>query len=91
MSATVSAPLEVECGLLPNPVGGGVTQDGVTFGSQATYFCGDEFTLIGDMIRICQANGQWSGSQPICQRIRKGAMSTIVYTDLTIACNLTIV
>ena len=89
MSATVSAPLEVECGLLPNPFGGGVTQDGVTFGSQATYSCGDEFTLIGDMIRICQANGQWSGSQPICRR--KGAMSAIVYTDLIIACNLTIV
>ena len=65
----------MDCGLLPNPFGGQVIQDGTTFGLQANYFCGEQFILVGDTTRICQSNGQWSGSEPSCAG--RGGVSAI--------------
>ena len=37
------------------------------FGSQATYTCNDGFVISsGDDTRTCEANGEWSGSEPTC-------------------------
>ena len=57
----------VDCGELDNPNNGQVSLDGIIFGSIATYTCDTGFNLIGDMERICQANGNWSESEPVCQ------------------------
>ncbi|GAB1599781.1 protein lev-9 isoform X5 [Argonauta hians] len=38
--------------------------------SKVTYFCNEGFQLIGNAVRECQANGQWSGSLPLCNPIR---------------------
>ena len=56
-----------DCGFLMNPGNGVVTINGRTFGSTATYQCNEGFNLIGDMQRMCQNNGEWSGNEPICE------------------------
>ena len=55
------------CGFLPDPENGSVTISGPTLGSVATYSCDTGYDLIGDMERVCQDNGTWSGNQPVCQ------------------------
>lgn len=40
---------------------------GTTLGSKAMYTCNIGFMLEGDMTRICQSNGQWSGEAPTCE------------------------
>ena len=32
----------------------------------ASYSCSEGYDLDGDMIRTCQANGQWDGTDPTC-------------------------
>ena len=41
--------------------------DGNTFGSQANYSCSEGYVLNGNGTRMCQADGQWSGSEPLCE------------------------
>ena len=38
-----------------------------TFGSIVTYSCYPGFTVIGNSVRTCQANGAWSGGEPDCE------------------------
>ena len=40
--------------------------NGTVFGSQAVYTCGGGSTLVGDDVRLCQADEQWSGNAPNC-------------------------
>ena len=57
----------VNCGDLNDPNNGQVSLNGTILGSIATYTCDPGFNLTGDMERTCQANGDWSGSEPVCQ------------------------
>ena len=58
----------VNCSSLSNPANGQVSHiAGTAFGQTATYSCGTGYNLVGDSTRMCQANGVWSGSEPICQ------------------------
>ena len=57
----------VDCGQLDNPVNGFVeTLLSTTFGSIVEYGCNFGFLPIGNLVRTCQSNGQWSGSEPTC-------------------------
>lgn len=58
----------VDCGILPEPLFGTVDFSSTTFLSKSTYLCNDGFQLSEFVTRVCQANGQWSGSAPTCQR-----------------------
>ena len=60
----------VVCPDLENPENGVVSLSNETvFGSQATYTCNDGLVLSpGDDTRTCEANGQWSGTDPTCGR-----------------------
>ena len=58
-----------DCGALSNPANGQVNTSGTTFGQTATYSCNTGYNLVGDSTRMCQANGDWSGSAPTCQSI----------------------
>ena len=62
----------LECPMLTNP--NNVTfncslgRDGFASPGDACYFtCNDGYELIGNAIRICQTDGWWSGSDPVCQ------------------------
>lgn len=56
------------CGRLQDIVNGAVIVSGVTVDSTAVYSCNKGFELVGDNPRICQSNGIWSGSEPVCVR-----------------------
>ena len=60
--------LTVSCGSLSDPINGRVTTTGTTLSSIATYTCDTGYTRSGDMTRTCQANRDWTGSEPSCNR-----------------------
>ena len=49
-----------------------------TFGSQANYSCSEGYFLNGNTTRECQADGQWSGSEPTCE----GQSATYIYVQV---------
>ena len=49
-----------------DPTNGMVDDGAATFGMNAIYTCNEGYTLIGNMMRTCQANEMWSGSDPGC-------------------------
>jgi len=60
----------VDCGTLTDPANGQVSHTaGTAFGQTATYSCDLGYNLVGDSTRTCQANGMWSGNEPICKRM----------------------
>lgn len=60
----------VECLELSAPINGTVRLPTLTaFGFVANYSCINRKTLIGQDQRECMANGQWSGTEPTCQRM----------------------
>ena len=40
--------------------------EGNTAGSEANYSCIDGYKLVGVTTRVCQDNGEWSDSEPVC-------------------------
>ena len=59
--------IAVPCGTLNSPTNGEVSVDGNIFGSQANYSCSEGYVLNGNSAQMCQADGQWSGSEPRCE------------------------
>ncbi|XP_058127402.1 sushi, von Willebrand factor type A, EGF and pentraxin domain-containing protein 1 [Anopheles ziemanni] len=57
----------VDCGTLPDIEHGGIilSEQRTSFGVQASYTCHENYTLIGNENRTCEASG-WSGTQPKC-------------------------
>lgn len=45
---------------------GYISYSGSSTGDIATYFCNEGFVLVGNKTRVCQANSEWSGEEPIC-------------------------
>ena len=68
----------VDCFSLTNINNGVVTYSTTTSGSTATYACESGYDLIGNQIRVCQDDGQWSGSEPTCERKLHQAFSNII-------------
>ena len=58
----------VDCGSLPFPSNGLVTLLNSSTGrfSLVQYSCLPGFMLVGETLRQCQTNGQWSGMAPTC-------------------------
>lgn len=50
------------CTQLPRPANGDVAVSGTT----ATYSCTAGYELVGAGTRTCQADGSWSGAEPMC-------------------------
>ncbi|XP_035774232.1 sushi, von Willebrand factor type A, EGF and pentraxin domain-containing protein 1-like [Anopheles albimanus] len=57
-----------ECPDLPQPSLGTVTLSGKHFGSRATYTCPHGYHVVGLQSRLCQADGSWAGSEPVCKQ-----------------------
>ena len=54
--------------MLDDPAGGQVSiVVDLSGNTTATYECNEGYELLGDRVRICQANSQWSGSDSTCQ------------------------
>ena len=60
--------LAVDCGNVDPPSNGDVNAPETTFQAVATYSCVSGYSLVGDSIQTCQANGGWSGQIPQCNR-----------------------
>lgn len=56
----------VDCGHPGVPDNGAVQLSATTFDSVATFQCNQGYLLVGSTRRECQSNGQWSGTQPVC-------------------------
>ena len=63
----------IDCGGLIGPEDGQVTfTPGVVttidtgLDAVATYACSEGYSLVGNAMRTCQANGQWDGAEPTC-------------------------
>ena len=66
----------VDCGNLTDPANGSVNHTaGTTFGQNATYSCDTGYNLVGDSTRTCNATGNWSESEPTCERMLLKAQS----------------
>ena len=57
-----------ECSPLEDPLDGSVTVDSFSLGSTAVYSCDEGFDLVGEAMRTCMNNSQWSGEAPQCMR-----------------------
>ncbi len=60
--------LTVDCGSLSAPPNGSVMTTGTTLSSVAFYSCNTGYTRRGDQTRTCLETGDWSGSEPACNR-----------------------
>ena len=56
----------IDCGSLVSPINGQISVSSTTIGSTASYTCSSGYSLSGATVRTCQANGQWSGTAPVC-------------------------
>ena len=60
----------VDCGSLTDPANGSVDHTaGTTFRQTVNYSCNTGYNLVGNSTRTCNATGQWSGSEPACERM----------------------
>ena len=57
----------ISCGNLSNPSNGIIQFSNSTAGGVATYVCDAGYDVVGDGVRECQCNRQWSGSEATCQ------------------------
>ena len=56
------------CEDLDDPTYGEVRLQGLQVGHTATYSCDSGFILQGQGARVCQVDGNWSGSAPTCKK-----------------------
>lgn len=59
----------VDCGVLPDPENGRLIykSDTTFYGDTVIYECEDNFTLTGNDTRVCDADGQWNGTDAVCK------------------------
>lgn len=74
----------VDCGTLDAPANGSVAvPTGTRFGARATYGCATGYQVSGNVERLCQANGVWSGSAATCVVLDCGVPPAVVNGSLT--------
>ncbi|XP_019647923.1 PREDICTED: LOW QUALITY PROTEIN: sushi, von Willebrand factor type A, EGF and pentraxin domain-containing protein 1-like [Branchiostoma belcheri] len=59
----------VSCPALSQPANGQMNGNNL-FGDQVTFACDLGYSLNGSISRTCQADGTWSGVQPVCNSLR---------------------
>ena len=64
-----SISIVISCELLTDPEQGSVVitgGEGILPGSEAQYSCEDQHSLVGNEMRVCEENGNWTGVAPFC-------------------------
>ncbi|XP_063401402.1 sushi, von Willebrand factor type A, EGF and pentraxin domain-containing protein 1-like [Mytilus trossulus] len=89
-SSSASTCVPISCPLLTAPNNGQLSTTGQTYRNNATYYCNDGYTIDGERLRICQSNGTWSGSSPICSLATCPSLETpeggsVSTTNLTVS------
>ena len=64
---TLLVAVVVNCGDPDTPENGRRELSSTTFRAAALYSCNDGFSLVGSVLRICTASGEWSGFIPTCK------------------------
>lgn len=59
------AVMEIFCPNLTAPAGGSVEFNS-RIGERAHYSCSPRLVLVGEETQLCQADGDWSGEEPVC-------------------------
>ena len=75
----------VDCSDPGTPTNSQRTLSSTTYNSVVTYTCDVGYTLQGSNSRVCQSNGQWSGSVPQCQVSRLSMLQSVVFLQLMIS------
>lgn len=57
----------VECGSLAMPTNGSTYGELTTYPNKVYFNCDEGFVLQGSSIRVCMANGSWSGTETLCE------------------------
>lgn len=65
-SWNAAQPTCVQCPTLANPSSGTVTLSSTGTTTSATYACASGYMLIGNTLRLCNADGTWSLTAPAC-------------------------
>ena len=76
----------MDCEGLDNPLNGQVILSGTEFGSFATYKCDAGLNLVGNVERLCQENGEWSGADPVCT-VQRLCIQTAATRNSIFCCN----
>uniref|UniRef100_A0A8C0HQP6 Sushi repeat-containing protein SRPX2 n=1 Tax=Buteo japonicus TaxID=224669 RepID=A0A8C0HQP6_9AVES len=78
------------CPVLKPPQNGylSCTSDGNNYGATCEYLCDGGYERQGTSLRVCQSTQQWTGSQPLCARKRRGHPLTIPSSSQQAACGL---
>lgn len=77
LTCTITA---AECPNLDNIDNGQVSSPSNLENSVATYTCNTDYSLLTDSTRMCQSDGTWSGSTPICTLIT-GNYTIVILLD----------
>ncbi len=57
----------IQCELPHNPLNGRAVYSSVSYNSLISYECNYGYMLIGDSVRRCERNKQWTGTEPHCK------------------------
>ena len=66
--------LAIQCEVPANPENGRAVYASVSYNSLISYECTYGYMLIGDSVRRCERNKEWTGTQPHC----KGKLSKLI-------------
>jgi len=71
MNCNIFLSTAIDCGPPSSPASNGAVSVGTpTFGNMATYSCDAGYELRpNNSVRTCQADGLWSGMDPLCERM----------------------
>ena len=60
----------VDCGVPGSPIDGTrfLVNGSTTLSSVVQYSCNENFRLVGPRGRVCNTDGSWSNTEPVCER-----------------------